>query len=184
MNWMHIAALSLILVKHSPSLLRRTVLARLSDADEFALQCRRWAISLVSSCPLRPSRRLGACFLFTHTSLLLCRWKAGSFGICAGVLLSPTYGMTLLQWQQDINREISNLRDIRQRDDGYGKEMLAQPQMMVSANATGVLTSIMHYNNKKRHSKQFSWLARKQSWVVFISYRFSTSSIPNFLRPS
>lgn len=75
-NWMHMAALSLILVKHFPLLRRGNFLAEETDPDEFALRCRLQAISALSSCPLRPSRRLGACCLFTHTSLLLCRWSA------------------------------------------------------------------------------------------------------------
>lgn len=123
--------------KHFPSLLRRNFLALSSDPDEFALWCRRQAISLVSSCPLRPSRRLGACFLFTHTSLLLCRWKAGTLGICGGVLLTPPWGIASLPvttgHQQKDNQSLGCLLARW----GLRKELLAQPQMPVSANATG-----------------------------------------------
>lgn len=52
---MHIAALSLMLLKHFPFLLRRNFLARNSYPDEFALWCRLQAISLAHPVPSDPA---------------------------------------------------------------------------------------------------------------------------------
>lgn len=167
MTWMRIAALSLILLKHFPSLLRSNFLARPTDPDEFAPRCRPRAISPVSSCPLRPGRRLGACCLFTHTSLLLCRWKAGTLGICVGVLSGPLWGIAVLQWQRDINREITNLWAQR----GRRREMFARPPAPVSTPATGLWPQSCTRTNELE-SERFSCPARSPRGVTIFGYAY------------
>lgn len=100
----------LMLLKHFPSLLRGNFLANQKGPDEFALWFQLWAIFLVSSCPLRPDRRLGACSPFIRASVLLCRWKSsGTWHPWQRAVDSR--GITLLHWQRDINGEITNLWD-------------------------------------------------------------------------
>lgn len=141
-----------MLLKHFPSLLRGNFLANQTGPDEFALWFHLRAIFLVSSCPLRPGRRLGACCPLIHASVLLCRWKSsGTWHPWQRAVDSR--GITLLHWQRDINGQITNLWDAR--------PMRLTHRDVSSASDVGVglwLWPQSHTKTNELGSKQFSWL--------------------------
>lgn len=104
------------------SLMRGNFLAHKSDPDEFALWCRLQAISLVSSCPLIRSRRLGACCLFVCCISVAVQMGGRGTWQPQRCVVDPTWAITLLQWQRDINRMITNLCDVCWLHQCNGKE--------------------------------------------------------------
>lgn len=127
-------------------LMRGNFLAHKSDPDEFALWCRLWAISLVSSCPLIRSRRLGACCLFVHSISVAVQMEGRGTWQPQCRVVDPTWAITLLQWQRDINKKDNqSLQCFAGYMSATEKNPSAASDVFVSKRY-GVLTSVMHQN--------------------------------------